>query len=358
MRKVAIIGGGAVALSSAALLAAKGNDVRIWSAFADERDALAASASVTAEGALAGTFPLEAASSAMDCIRGADVVMIAVPAFAHRAIAEAVVPCVEAGQPVVMHSATAVTSLMFAARLARRNVSTTMIDLGTTVCMSRRTGPTSVRVAPLKAGVDLATMPASERANGIAIMASLFGPLFRGVTNALAISLNNHNAIYHVPAFLFSLANVENGSDWNLWGNSTPRVARMVERLDEERLAVTKAFAVEGVPVAAYLRGSLGIEGVSLVELFAAAQRRRPDPTGPKSIDDRYITEDVPFGLGFFLELGRLAEIDMPVTSQLMAFLCTVFERDFQRERISLDELGIRGLEPAGVVERVEQGFM
>jgi opine dehydrogenase len=357
MSTIAIIGAGAVGLSSAALLRERGHDVRIWSSIPAESDALRRSRGVASEGALCGFFEIPAASDAASCIEGAEAVMIAAPAFAHASLIDAIAPHVVDGQFVIMHSATAMTSLMLARALARRRVDATLVDLGTSVCTSRRAGPTTVRVTPLKAGIDLATLPADRCDAGIAMMERLFGPLFTARENILTVSLNNHNGIYHVPALVFNLATVERAQEWNIWGSTTPLVARYVQRLDDERLAVARAYGVVGIPVADYIRRSIGVEGEDLATVFAEAARKRPNPTGPKSLDDRYVTEDVPYGLVFFSALGRAAGVGMPLTEQLTSFVSAVFAADFAAEGISLEALGVSGLSPPSILQVVSNGF-
>lgn len=358
MSTIAIIGAGAVGLSSAALLRSRGHDVHMWSALEEETEALRISGGVTCEGSLSGNYSVSASTSAQTCVEGADVVMIAAPAFAHRALISAVAPFVNERQYLVMHSATAMTSLMLAQQLANRRVQATIVDLSTSVCTSRKSGPTSVKVAPLKPGVDVATLPAARVGLGTAMMEGLFGPLFAGQKNLLAISINNHNAVYHVPAFVFNLAAVENGVAWNIWSNMTPVVARYIERIDNERLAVARAYGVSGIPVGDYVRRSIGVEGESLADVFAAAAAKRPNPTGPQSLDDRYLTEDVPYGLAFFVALGKAAGIAMPLTEQLLAFMSVVFERDFAADGSRLDLLGIAGLSPNAIVKVATDGFL
>lgn len=358
MSTIAIIGAGAVGLSSAAMLSSRGHAVRIWSAFEEENVALQRARGVTSDGSLSGHFNVSTSTSAQGCVEGADVVMIAAPAFAHRVLISAIAPHVDDRQFLVMHSATAMTSLMLAQQLARRRVQATIVDLSTSVCTSRKSGPTSVKVAPLKPGVDVAALPAERVGVGKAMMEGLFGPLFAVQENVLAISINNHNAVYHVPALVFNLATVESGTSWNIWSSMTPVVARYIERLDTERLAVAQAYRVRGIPVGDYVRQSIGVEGESLADVFAAVATKRPNPTGPQSLEDRYLTEDVPYGLAFFLALGKAAGVAMPLTEQLLAFVSTVFERDFAAEGIRLEALGIAGLPPEAVVKVARDGFL
>lgn len=355
--KVAIVGAGAVGLSSAALLKDRGHDVRVWSALTQENDALDAAGGVTSDGALTGHFAVPAAKTAEQSVSGADAVMIAAPAFAHAALMPAIAPHITAKQVVIVHTATALTSLILAKQLAQRDVRPTIVDLSTSVCTSRKSGPTSVKIAPLKAGVDLAALPADRTADGLAFMKELFGDLFSSRENILSVSLNNHNAVYHVPTLIGSLALVERGEDWNIWTNTTPLIARYIERLDAERLAVAKAYGVAGVPVGDYVRRSVGVQGDDLAKVFAAAAVKRPNPTGPKSLDDRYVTEDIPYGLVFFAELAKAARVRMPLTEQLTAFASAVFDRDFAAEGRSLKDLGLAGLTVPEISKVVTKGF-
>jgi opine dehydrogenase len=355
--KVAIVGAGAVGLSSAALLKDRGHDVRVWSALQHENKALNAAGGVTSEGALEGHFPIPAVSNPEECIRGADAVMIAAPAFAHASLMAAIAPHISDKQIVIVHTATGLTSLILARQLAQRGVRSTIVDLGTSVCTSRKSGATSVKVAPLKAGVDMAALPADRTESGRAFMQQLFGDLFTSRENVLSVSLNNHNAVYHVPALVFSLALVERGEDWNIWANTTPLIARYVERLDDERLAVAKAYGVAGVPVGDYVRRSVSVQGDDLAKVFAAAAVKRPNPTGPKTLDDRYITEDIPYGLVFFAAVAKAAGVRMPLTEQLTAFAATVFRRDFASDGNSLADLGLASLKPPEIVRVVTNGF-
>jgi opine dehydrogenase len=354
---IAIIGAGAVALSSAALLAQRGHEVRIWSALAEEVEALRTSGTVTSEGELVGSFPVSVASGAHECVRDADVVMVAAPAFAHAPLMQAIAGSLDDGQAVVVHSATAMTSLILARLLAERGRRPLLIELGTSVCTSRKTGPTRARVAPLKPGVDVATLPAARREEGRGVMERLFGDLFTARENLLAVSLNNHNGIYHVPALVFNLPSVEQAIPWNIWTATTPLIAQYIGRLDGERLDVAEAFAVRGVPVGDYIRQSVGVRGDDLATVFAEAGKKRPNPTGPTSLADRYVSEDVPYGLGFFHVLGTAAGVSMPLTEQLIAFVSAVFQRNFAAEAVSLADLGLAGLSPDGIMSVVSQGF-
>jgi len=355
--KIAIVGAGAVALSSAALVTQKGHQAWIWSAFQTEVEKLQSSKLVFCEGDINGSFAIEATREIQECITGAEVVMIAAPAFAHQELIAACAPHIQPDHTVVMNTATGFSSLFLSRVLAERNVRPTIVDLATTVRMARIVEPGRVRLGPSKPGVDLATLPAARSKNGHATLTKLFGDVFVVRNSTLAISLNNHNPIYHIPAFLFNLPRVERGEEWNIWHNITPLAARYMQKLDNERMAVAKCFGVDAIPLVAYIGSSMGLAGDDLATLFAAAALKRPAPTGPRNVEDRYITEDIPYGMVFFRTLGAAGNVPMPVSDHLIEFCSDLYGRNFRIQGIGLDELGLSGRGPAGIYQIAREGF-
>ena len=355
--KIAMIGAGAVALSSAALMTRKGHDVRLWSALPHEVEQLRSIAAVTCEGDIVGTFPIQVSADAAQCIAGAEIVMIAVPAFAHRSLMTSCAPHVRSDQLVVMNTATGFSSLLFSRLLAGYHVKPTIVDLATTVCMARICGPARVRLGPPKAGIDLATIPATCVKAGHAALTELFGDFFVARDFVLAVALNNHNPIYHVPAMVFGLPLVERGEDWNIWRNMTPLIACYTGKLDDERISVARHFEVDATPLASYVRASMGAVGDDLAALFAAAARKRPASTGPKTVQDRYMTEDLPYGMVFFRALGQAAGVPMPMSDHLIDFCSDVFGCDFRTGAPGLSDLGLSSPSPAEIIRAAREGF-
>jgi opine dehydrogenase len=355
--RAAIIGGGAMALSSVVFLEMNGHRSRIWSALTREIDELRAAGRVHCEGAMTGTAPVEVADTPEECIADADVVILAAPAFAHARLIEACAPFIRPEQTVLINTATGLSSLLFAKKLAERRVKTTVVDLATSISTSRKTGPNKVRVAPLKPGVDLASIPAANGEEARKLVAGLFGDLFVARDSALAISLNNHNPVYHVPAFIFNFARVERGEEWNIWLNMTPLAAQYIQRLDDERMAVARSFRIDPIPLADYVRKSVGVDGSNLAELFAAAGQKRPAPTGPLGVDDRYMTEDMPYGMVFIQSLGRMSAVATPLTDHMIRLCSDLYNCDFAREGQVLPTLGLSDATPDKLIEAVRYGF-
>lgn len=355
--KIAILGAGNVALANAAFLARAGHDVHVYSGFEEEVKALNEAGGITCEGVLSGGAPVTASGDAQAVIRDAGVVMVAAPAFGHRALMETAAPHVTPEQTVVVHPVTGLSSLIMSKLLAGRGVAATIVDLSTSLFTTRKTGPAALRVLKVKDVLDAAALPAGRGEEALALLRELYGDRFRLEPNALAISLNNHNPIYHVPPLLCNLSRAEKREEWIIWENITPGVARFVKLLDDERLAVVRRFGTTEIPVDQYFRQSFEVEGETLPEIFKAVAGKLKGPVGPQEFNHRFITEDVPFALVFYRALGRVAGVGMPITDSLIAITSALYETDFTAQGHTMEALGLEGRGVEGILQVATEGF-
>jgi len=356
--KIAILGAGNVALANACYLAQAGHAVHIWSAFEQERAALRAAGGVIAyEGFMTGHATITVAQDVRACVENASVVMIAAPAFGHQTLMSAVAPYLHEDQDVVIHPVTGLSSLLLSRILKARNVKPTILDLSTSLFTTRKTGPTSVRLLRIKDVIDVAAIPAGRGKDAMKRLQTMFGDRFRLEPNALAISLNNHNPVYHVPPLLCNLSRAEKKENWIIWENITPGVARFVKLVDDERLAVVRHFGTTEIPVDQYFRQSFGVAGKDLNEIFPAVAEKLKGPIGPQEMNHRFILEDVPYALVFYHSLGQVAGIEMSITESLIRITSALYDRDFFTEGHTMERLGLGDKSDRDILRIAENGF-
>ncbi|MGD9923527.1 MAG: NAD/NADP octopine/nopaline dehydrogenase family protein [Variibacter sp.] len=354
---VAILGAGSVALANACWLAKEDHEVRIWSAIKEERQQLVAAQSLTSHGIFEGGVNIKAMRDAASAVAGAEIVMIAAPAFAHEALITAIAEHLTDKQLVVFHPVTGLSSLVLSRALQERNVRPVIADLSTSLFTARRKGFTDVNILKIKDTIDLATIPAKSAPAAVSTLSGLYGNRFRAESDVLAISLNNHNPIYHVGPFLCNLSRAEMAEATIFWDWITPGVAKLVEATDNERLAVVRHYGTTEVSVADYFRQAHGVAGDTLDEIFPAVSRKLGGPIGPHGFEHRFITEDVPFGLVFFWSLGQMAGIEMPTSQSLIQITSAMWQRDFISEGRTVDRLGLGGLDRAALNRVITEGF-
>jgi opine dehydrogenase len=355
--KVAILGGGNVALANAVLLTNRGHRVTVWSALGGEVQGIAAAGAVSGEGIVAGVAPVEAEADVGRAVEGADVVVIATPAFAHPPIMTACAPYLRAGQPVVIHPVTGGSSLLLSRRLRDRGVRTMIVDLSTSLMTARRKDTATVQILSLKDLIDVAALPAAEGPAGLALCQALYGDRFALQDNVLTISMDNHNPVYHVPPFVCNLSRVEKAEPWIIWPNITSGVAAFIKALDRERMAVMDAYGLKGRTVEDYFHIAFGVPKRNLLEMFGDVEKKLKGPVGPQMFEHRFILEDVPYALVFFLALGRVAGVPMPVTDACVTTTSAIFSRDFRTQNEILNALRLDSLSVAQILALGERGY-
>ena len=77
-----------------------------------------------------------------------------------------------------------------------------------------------------------------------------------------------------------------------------------------------------------------------LAEMTAILAARPGDTSGPTTLDSRYVTEDVPFGLVPTLRLAELAGLAAPLHAGGVAIFSALYGRDFVGENNILPVLG------------------
>jgi opine dehydrogenase len=343
MSRVAVIGTGGIGLGAAALLSERGHDVALWSPTGRGAAAYSGDVPLQAEGRLSGTYRPIVATDCAEAVKDADAVMLAVPGYGHRTVMDALAEHLRPGQPVIISSHMSLGALYLQRRLAARGITAPIAAWATTVTSGRRLPESRVRVSTIRKKVDLTALPVSEIGAMTALCGALFGDRFVPREDLIAVSLSNVNPQNHLGMALCNFTRIERAEQWVNWSGLTPAVGRLIEALDAERLAVAAAFGTPVRTVRDHFHLSFDVPHGPLGEAGAILAARDAS-TGPASLDTRYITEDVPFGLVPSTVLARIAGVAMPLHDAGIAMFSALYGRDFRSENNLLPELALDGL--------------
>jgi len=332
--RVAILGAGSIAFATAAMLARDGHQPVLWSPSGRRTAALAAGAPLQARGAIDGLFHPAIAQSSAEALAGADVAYLAVPGYAHRAMIEAIVPHLRPDQPVVISSHMSFSMLYLLQQRAAYGPAPQVIAWGTTVVTGRQIGLTEVMVSNIRAKVDMTVLPsaAGAGAEAMALCTALFGDRFVLREHLAAIALSNLNPQNHLAIALCNLTRMEKGEHWLQYANITGAVGRLMEALDRERLAVADAYGVSVKTLHEHFRLSFAADGATMAEQAASLSARGNDVAAPATLDSRYVTEDVPFGLWPTVCLAEAADVPVPLHIAGVEMMSALYGRDFAAE--------------------------
>ena len=282
--RVGIVGAGSIAFATACLLEEMGHEPMLWSPSGERTKALAEGNPLIATGAIEGTFHPKAAASAEALAAWSDALVIALPAYGHKFAFDAISPFIRPSQQVVISSHASFGALYLSRELARRGVLAPIIAWGTTVVAGRQKGPTNVNVSTVRKKVDIATVPASHSEDGLALCQALFGDRFVDRHSLIAIALSNLNPQNHMGIALCNLTRMERGEVWSQGQNVTPKVGRLLEELDQERLAIAKALGLDVRTIFQHFHLSFHVPISSISQMNQEMHEQGNGGTGP---DDR-----------------------------------------------------------------------
>ena len=341
--RVGIAGAGSIAMGTAALLRCNGHDPMLWSPSGRGTAALAGGGTLIANGAIDAAFRPRVAVDAEGLVRDNDVLVLALPAYGHKAVMDAMAPHVRNAQHVVISSHASLGAIYLMQLLARRGVTAPVTAWGTTAVTARRHSESEVRINTVRRLIDLCTVPDHRTQEGLALCRRLFGDRFQPRDGLLAISLSNLNPQNHMGIALGNMTRMERGETWSQGRNVTPNVGRLLEALDQERLAIARALELDVRTVFEHFHLSYHVPIASISEMNQQMHARGIGGTGPATANSRYVVEDVPYGLVVTAALGELAGRPAKLHDAGTRILSAMYGRDFAAENELLNALDLQG---------------
>ncbi len=361
--RVSILGAGNGGCATAAHLALRGVPCTLFDLPAFERGLapIRAAGAIRLTGVLGDvTVPAPLLTTdVQEAVDGAGVLVLAVPAFAQEPFARELAPHLTAGQVVVLTPGATGGALAFAAVL-RAAGSAAGVVVAETLSLPyacRKPAPDHVHVAGVKRNLPVAAFPARETERAMAALETVFPNMLAPAAHVLETSLNNPNAMAHPVPLLLNAGWIETtGGDFRFYADGiSPSVARVMEALDADRLAVVEALGMPRVEAIEWDRRLYGLTGATIYELNQLSWVHR-DIRAPDVLRTRYLTEDVPYGLVPIASIGRELGVRTPVVDLIVDLACTILGEDLRASARTAASLGLAGLDAGGMLELVQDG--
>jgi opine dehydrogenase len=352
--EVAVLGAGAGGLSTAVELTLAGHKVHLWNRHNPALAPYLQDRTIPFTGVLGdATVQVEAMTTDLrECVHGADVVVVSLPALAHaRLFADlAGLSCVV---PIVLNPGHTGGALHARAIFQHHEEALPPIAELSTLLYVARTTSVGVRITNRAGQVRCAGLPGAEAA--IAAATALF-PGLRIERDVLATSLSNVNMVLHPPGAILSAAWVEAPHQFFTFyvDALTPGVARVIEILDAERRKLAARFGhdLPSLIDEMALLGTASLDAVASRDIVAAIREGEANRTilAPDSLGHRYYEEDLPYGLVPLVTLAEFAGVAVPMARALLTVGEGLLGRDLLATGLGRRELGIEGLDYKGLM--------
>ena len=359
--KIAVLGAGNGGQALAAYLSMKGFSVALYNRSKKRISSIIKTKMIRLEGEVQGTFKVDFATTDIsEAIGGRKLIMVVVPAFAHVDIAKKIAPYLEDGQVIVLNPGRTGGAIEFHNTLREFGVDKdiTVAEAQTFMFASRLTNPGVVRIFRIKNAVPVSALPAEKN---LVLEETLLKvmPEFEIAPNVIHTSFNNIGAVFHPAVLLLNAARIESSAgkfEFYLEG-ITPSVARILEKIDNERCRVMEALGEEPMTAKEWLNYAYDVQGESLYE----AIHNNPGYQGimaPPSIANRYILEDVPMSLVPISSFGKMLGIETPTIDSIIQIASVMMSKDFRIRGRTVETLGLSGKSVDEIRKYVLEGEM
>lgn len=332
-QKITIMGAGHQGLTMAAHLGSHGVDCYLWNRTQAHIQDVIDSHQIQCSGILEATVPVKAVSTDITSLLQ-KTIMVTTPSTAHKDLAKVLAPLVDSSYTIILNPGRTFGALEFAHTLKAYGCKTLpcIAETQTIVYTCRRDVGNKVRIYALKDDVLIAALDNRQMPRVLAALPDCLRPHFTATDSHLKTSLGNVGMILHCAPVLMNIGWIEN-EQTNFeyyYDGITPSIARVLEQMDTERLAVAEAAGCPVESVVHWMQRSYQTTGKDLFEhLQNNIHYRGID--APTSIHHRYLEEDVPNGLVAIESLGRTLDVPTPAITSVISLANMVLRCDYRK---------------------------
>jgi opine dehydrogenase len=347
--KVAVLGGGNASHTIAADLTLKGLTVNMFEMeqYAGSMRSVFETRQIEMSGvAGSGVAHLNNVTSDIrSAVQDAEVIFIPLPGFTVSPYARLLAPILRADQIVLLLPGS-LGALEFKTALQKHGNTEDVIvaEAGGLPFATRLVAPGKVITYHIRAMCGLAAVPGNAGQSVYDKVKDLYH--FELKETVVETGLGHLTPLLHPAGTLLNAGRIErsHGDFYMYEEGMTPSVVKVVEVLDLERLKIGESLGVRlptGVDM--MVESGYGPRG-TLWESINGSAGLTP-VKGPVSLQNRYVTEDVPFGLVAWASFGDVVGVETPIMDALIAIGGAIMGVDPWTTGRNLEKMGLSGLD-------------
>ncbi|MGI6394835.1 MAG: NAD/NADP octopine/nopaline dehydrogenase family protein [bacterium] len=346
-RSVTIIGAGNSGLAMAAHLSLNGHSVCLWNRSRNIIEDIISTGDKTicVEGVVNGKAKIELVTSDIEeAVSFSKLVMITTPADAHSNIALLSAPYLTGEHTIVLNPGRCFGVVDFFKKISDQKCKNlpTVAETQTILYTCRKIPPNRSLILALKKKVLIASTSYKETIKVIENLPDCIKTHFHPAESLLETSLGNVGMILHCLPVLMNVGWIENKktSFKYYYDGITPSIAKLLEKIDSERLDVAGHLGLTVPSLSEWLETTYSVSGETLYDKIQSVESYRTIEA-LDTLQHRYLLEDIPFGLVPIEDIGKQMGLSMKITTLIIELANEIFDFDFREKGRTLKSLGI-----------------
>jgi opine dehydrogenase len=343
---IAVLGAGNGGLAMAGHLSLMGFEVKLFNRSEERLWGVKSTGEIEVVGEIEGHGNISLATTSMkDAIEDVELIMVVVPATGHKWMAENIAPYLKDGQIIILHPGRTFGALEFKQVLLSKGVTADVIiaEAQTFIYASRVVGPAQVRIFRIKNSIPVASIRAHLIPNVLKKLRLAY-PQFVAGDNIFKTSFENIGSVFHPALTILNAGWIEDDAEFQFYHEgATQSVVKVLEAIDSERVSVAEALGIRVLTAREWIYLAYGTTGENLFE----AMRKNAGYRGimaPRTLQVRYLTEDVPTSLVPIASIGKKFGVYTPVINSLIELASRLNNYNYWEEGRTVEKLGIENL--------------
>jgi opine dehydrogenase len=343
----AIIGGGHGGHGFAAYLSHLGHQVNLYNRTIEHVENIKTQGYIEMVGSISGRGYINLVTDNIEeAIQDVDIIMIVVPASAHKNIANLLAPYVTEEQFIVLNPGRTGGALEFLNIIRKKNhaMQVCIVEAQTMLFACRIVSEGVVKMLSKKKEVKIAALPATQTIAFLKLITPII-PEFIEASSVLDTSFNNVGALLHPIPTILNCGRIEstNGDFLFYIDGITPTVAKIIENVDHERMQIAHMLGIEALSLKNWLKHAYGARGKTITEALSNVACYL-EIKAPTSMDTRYIFEDIPQSLVPIAGMGKKLGIETPTIDALIQLASVMHNKDYAVLGRSIEDMGLENM--------------
>jgi len=345
--KITILGSGNSGLTMAAFLAKHNHKITLWNRSANNINKLSIENNVKISGLINGKYKIEnVTSNIVDAVKNAKLIFITTPADVHKEIINNIAKHIDDDAIIILSPGRTFGIIEAEKILKKYNKTNIVAESQTIIFTCRKLSENSVSLIELKNDVLISTKKQENLEIVLNKIPNCIKPFFKPAKSFIETSLGNVGMVLHCAPLLLNIGWIEspNTKFKYYYEGITPTIANLLQKIDNERLAVAKKLGIQIIPLTEWFKTSYNVEGKNIYECIKKTSAY-DKIDAPDTINHRYIFEDITTGLVPLENMGNQLGVDMKVTKLIIDLANEVLNTDFRKEgrKINFEDIKKNG---------------